>query len=370
MIQTLNQTVVEEYAKKYANISTASFFAVHSQITGKQILSFSDVQQINLFVLSRLFSSWQQETGRLQSPYFDYTVPEVQEALQQFMNTVSRYISVRREHFTPLVAQATESTLKLLLTPREFFRSFLLEIATPALTVNRLRENTRYIQIHKIVWKTLVEQVENRYTDTLSVNDAEQLLDSAFQIHQQNLDASDPYFVQLAKLAPLPDSWEKKQQPAQATISSTPPAEKLQVNLEEFVRAASQPTQPLFSPTSDKVPAADKPLILNEKFSRDQLTLNDRLKKESTDNLLHKQQKARIENIRGAITLNQKFIFINGLFRGDNAAFNLALNELEQCTSYEEAVQLLQTRYASQFVWNMENEEVKAFFEIVERKFY
>jgi hypothetical protein len=127
----LKELALESYSKAYARKAVADFFSAHELMQGKQILTFTEISQVNMFVLQHLFTTWQEETAKLQSPYFDYQAYEVKEALGQFMNTVSKHIAIRREHFEPLVIYAVKSTLVLLLAPQEFFTQLIKKKALP-----------------------------------------------------------------------------------------------------------------------------------------------------------------------------------------------------------------------------------------------
>jgi hypothetical protein len=147
------------------------------------------------------------------------------------------------------------------------------------------------------------------------------------------------------------------------------------VDIEQFVKAVNNspvsppvtnvPTEPV-KPVSDQAKAAS----LHEKFIREQVTLNDRLKQEPKPTLLDKHQKTRIQDIKSAISLNQRFLFINALFKGDNSVFNQALQEIDQCSDYQTASSLLKEKYATRYNWDMQSEEVQGLIEVIERKFY
>lgn len=76
-------------------------------------------------------------------------------------------------------------------------------------------------------------------------------------------------------------------------------------------------------------------------------------------------QKKKIENIRGNISLNQKFLFINNLFGGDSQIFNQAIDELEVCGSFQEAKDQMLKKYMPQFKWNLNNPETEEFLDLL-----
>ncbi|MGB3617911.1 MAG: hypothetical protein WBA12_07310, partial [Catalinimonas sp.] len=95
---------------------------------------------------------------------------------------------------------------------------------------------------------------------------------------------------------------------------------------------------------------------LNARFSREQVTLNDRLKS------------SRVVALRSAIPLNQKYMFINGLFKGNNADWNAVLRELEESLTWADAEQIIDAR-GERYGWATGDEKVGSLKALVRRKF-
>ncbi len=360
----LNLAAVEDYSKAYARKVISQYFADQSIIKGKDLRSFSAITQINLFIIQDLFSTWQQEIAKLESPYFDYQAPEVKEALSQFMNTLSQHIAIRQEPFEPLVKSAVTDTITLYLAPYQFFEDLLKKAIKKNSTISQLKANGKYIQINKPFFNALVNGIEAELAQEFTSEEAIKVLEKIFAEHKETIENPEPYTALFSREVPLfTENFYKEK--SKSALETTLPLD-LQVDIEQFVLAAKQPPAPVIS-----IPAESaKALNLNDKFSKEQVTLNDRLKQESRSTLLDKHQKSRVESIKNAISLNQKFIFINELFKGDNASFYQALNELEQCADYPAAMHLLRSKYASKYNWDMGSEDVSSFFGVIERKFY
>ena len=108
---------------------------------------------------------------------------------------------------------------------------------------------------------------------------------------------------------------------------------------------------------------------LNEKLNQDQKTLNDHSQANGRNTLLDYHQKSRIESIRGAISLNQRFLFINNLFHGNVEAFSHALEELETCSSFAEAREVMLKKFVPRYLWDVTSAEAEEFIDIVKRRF-
>lgn len=415
----LKISALEAYCKVYARKTADDFFSKQTVITGNQILTYSNMGQVNLFILHHLFAAWQEETTRMQSPYFDYQTIEVQEALKQFMNTVSRHIAVHRTHFEPLVNSAATSTLTLLLTPYHFIEDLLRKNHTGKVNLQQFKETGRYVQIHKPFFQALADKIESTHPVEIPVHEAIILLDEIYASFQDQLEPADSYINSFSQVLPVdknellvnkspvaqPVAYKpfhvpepvavmpEKSIPAPEEVKLVPekiiplqeqptlPLVNLQVDMDQFVKAAQTPAPVVKQTPSEPaqvepvkkinpVPVNEKPVNLNEKFIKEQITLNDRLKQGPRGTLLDKHQKAKVEDIKSVISLNQRFLFINELFAGNSTAFNQALQEIEKCATYQSAMELIQNNYVTAYKWDPTNEEVQHFLEIIERKFY
>ena len=114
MSNKFNANALTEYSKSYARRTAADFYQHHTTISGQQLLSLTPISQINLLTVSSLSDKWRADAEKFRSPYFDFTDPDVEEGLENFMNIVSQHISVRRENLEPLLTEATRKTIILI----------------------------------------------------------------------------------------------------------------------------------------------------------------------------------------------------------------------------------------------------------------
>ncbi|MDJ1480567.1 hypothetical protein QNI16_08730 [Cytophagaceae bacterium YF14B1] len=229
MIHTINPAALNRYANAYAKHTCDTFFSQQDSVSGKDMVSFTDIPQVNYLILFKLFTNWKQEAGRLQSPYFDYSQDEVKSALENLMNTLSRFIMVKQEAFEPLVADAVSATIELLLSPRNQFVSILKYIDFEPLTIQRLQDHTRYIRINRTVWESLIAQLQStglESSDVLSLDKAIAVLEDILTSEEITLDDPEEYIAQFSALVPLEVSElekieeEKKPEP-EKTVSTS-----------------------------------------------------------------------------------------------------------------------------------------------------
>lgn len=74
-----------------------------------------------------------------------------------------------------------------------------------------------------------------------------------------------------------------------------------------------------------------------------------------------------IKDLKSAIGLNQKFLFMNDLFEGDNEMLNNAINKINAFKTLSEAIAFIDSDLSS--TWDKENSSVLNFMDLVERRF-
>lgn len=103
-------------------------------------------------------------------------------------------------------------------------------------------------------------------------------------------------------------------------------------------------------------------------FSVSQETISDKFVVKDEKSLADKLQQSPIKDLRSAIGINEKFLFINELFNGDMGRYNKILDELNSMQSKTGlATYLMELKIEKQ--WNEEMEAYVKFKELVDRKF-
>lgn len=238
-----------------------SFFVSKQNINGKEILSFCDEKQINMFVVFLLLKEWKLSMENLKSSYFDFNNTEVKEALNSYMNTVSKHISIQKVDFEPLLEKAIDYTFQLVENPESFIVSNHLE--------NDLQEMSKYIQYHKPYFEgNLDYEVESKIDEV------------------------------------------KK---------------KFAIETSEDLSQNNQPQEKVISETKVEQTSTQKPIV-------------DLYQEEDEE---HSVVLKKIENIKNAISINQKFIFINDVFGGNTEQYNVIIERLEKCSGFDEAKEIV-----------------------------
>lgn len=366
----LNQSELHQYSRTLARRLTDYYFIDHSFIEGKDILNFCDIKQVNLFLVKNLFEKWQGETTKLESPYFDFNHTAVKQALQQFMNILSQHIKIAREDFYPLLTESIRETLTIIVQPLSFFQHEINKLAYQPPTRQKYKEISKYILINKKIWVAFLDKID--HLQELDKTAANQALEVVFEAQHDTIEPmqwalqnfSDMLHLDINKL--LGQEEESNNAPERLS-EKTIIMEDNPTVINEKAPAYQPPTE---SPQQKKLIQEDD---TDEEDQADgaMRTLNDAFKNQNQPtNLAERFRNAKVANLRAAISLNQKFQFINKLFDGDSFAFNEALDRLEKSQSYEEVRFLIHNEYGQRYAWDFSQEDTKSFMDLIERKFF
>src|SRR4051812_16700045 len=120
MANNINHQKLEAYSRALAEKLSTDFFREKNFASGEDILHFTPIEQINLFIIKIVFDKWKEENEKLRSSYFDYENGEVKEALGNLMVKLSQHIAIRKEHFDNLLNKAIRDTLFMIADPYFF----------------------------------------------------------------------------------------------------------------------------------------------------------------------------------------------------------------------------------------------------------
>lgn len=99
-----------------------------------------------------------------------------------------------------------------------------------------------------------------------------------------------------------------------------------------------------------------------------QESLNDRLKQEKTE-LANVLKDAPIKDLRKGIGVNDKFTFINELFRGDEAMYDRSIKTINNFHILPEAEYWMNRELKVKLGWNDNRDVVQHFYQVVRRRF-
>jgi len=106
---------------------------------------------------------------------------------------------------------------------------------------------------------------------------------------------------------------------------------------------------------------------LNEAIGQ-QESLNDKLKENRTE-LMHALKDTPIKDLRKGIGINDRFVFINELFRGDEPMYERSIKTINSFNIYQEAEYWMNRELMIKLGWDDTRETVKHFYQLVRRRF-
>jgi hypothetical protein len=107
---------------------------------------------------------------------------------------------------------------------------------------------------------------------------------------------------------------------------------------------------------------------VHELIGEQKESLNDRLKQEKTE-LGHVLKDTPIKDLRKGIGINDKFLFVNELFRGDEAMYERSIKTINGFHILPEAEYWINRELKVKLGWNDNKDTVQHFYHLVRRRF-
>jgi hypothetical protein len=170
---------------------------------------------------------------------------------------------------------------------------------------------------------------------------------------------------------------EKKQEQDVEKAEKQPAIAPIKIDLGNF-KPAEKPLNPVVEtpviqpePVIEKVEKKPEPAIHEQKplvQPTAQVTQPVQTPAPAKVSLVERMQKTKIQDLKTAIGLNQKFLFMNYLFEGENTSYNEAIEKLNAMPTIADARHYIR-ELAYVYNWNYEDENVIMFTEYVERRY-
>jgi hypothetical protein len=132
--------------------------------------------------------------------------------------------------------------------------------------------------------------------------------------------------------------------------------------------AVPEPVVPLFSTPKAEVKAEERPVDQHTH----QPTLNELLAASRSGGLKSPEPEASkpaIQDLKRAINLNEKLLFVKDLFDGYNLAYAEAIDLLNKMPDFNTADQFLKKHYAGKHNWAAKQNTVDQFYELLHQRF-
>ena len=350
----LNFEAINTYSEVVGKKVCEEFFKTKKQISGQEILNLPLHKQVNYFVLKNLFTQWQAESARLESPYFDYKNEDVKKSMQSLMNVLSKNILIAENNFLPLLNQSIAETLFIILSPYDYYHKNIED--SPAVTTRYLNSQAKYIRINKHLYMLLLDAMENEQDDRLlDKNAVFDKLDTIFKSTAEGPEDIEPHLEKFGAIEPV------KVEDLFTEDNALSPSEEAEID--EIQNKLFQDFEEM-----DELAIEKSKQQLNDRFAKEETTINEKLASDTVD-IATAHASKKVESLNKSISINQRYMFVKELFEGQSEAFDKAISEVEDCVSFEDAVGLLVQNYARNYHWNMQSAEIKDLLKVIIKKF-
>ena len=133
----------------------------NEHFSGKEILEYTDIYQINLFILKNIFEEWEQNIKKNKSSYFNYDSEEVRYISREYSNILSKNISINDIQINDLALDAIQDYILLILKPFEFF-SKEFERFDNKISIKNIEKRKKYYKTNDNVYSHIIDTIKKK----------------------------------------------------------------------------------------------------------------------------------------------------------------------------------------------------------------
>ena len=133
----------------------------NDNFSGKEILEFTEIYQVNLFILKKIFEEWEQNIEKNKSSYFNYDNEKVISISREYSNIISKNISININQVNDLALNAIRDYILLVLKPYEFFiKEF--EKFENKISIEKIEERKKYYKINGNLYSHIIHKLKKQ----------------------------------------------------------------------------------------------------------------------------------------------------------------------------------------------------------------
>jgi hypothetical protein len=134
-----------------------------------------------------------------------------------------------------------------------------------------------------------------------------------------------------------------------------------QVEIMKAVETAAKPREP-------KHVGKKQPIEFNNILARETESLNEKLKEEKVE-VMTALQDSPVRDLKKAIGVNDRYLFVNDLFRGDENMYERSIKTINAFNIFPEAQYWIQRELKVKLSWPDNSETVRLFDQLIKRRF-
>lgn len=147
---------------------------------------------------------------------------------------------------------------------------------------------------------------------------------------------------------------------------AAPPADT--ITLEKPTERGQWPFDPLAEKPTDRFTLSQRSREVNDVIGSSTTSLNDKLKSDVAD-LKSALNDTPVRDLRKAIGVNDRYVFINQLFRGDEVMYERSLKTINGFRILPEAEYWMERELKVKLGWDENREATRHFYQLVKRRF-
>jgi hypothetical protein len=155
---------------------------------------------------------------------------------------------------------------------------------------------------------------------------------------------------------------------AQPAAAPAPVAAPATATLQPILERGQWPFDPLAEKPIDRFTLSQKSREVNDVIGANATSLNDKLKSDVTD-LKSALNDTPVRDLRKAIGVNDRYVFINQLFRGDEVMYERSLKTINGFRILPEAEYWMERELKVKLGWDENRETTRHFYQLVKRRF-
>jgi hypothetical protein len=153
-----------------------------------------------------------------------------------------------------------------------------------------------------------------------------------------------------------------------ATVTLEKPPSSRPAPLDKQQERGQWPFDPLAEKPTDRFTLSQKSKEVNDVIGSSTTSLNDKLRSDVSD-LKSALNDSPVRDLRKAIGVNDRYVFINYLFRGDEVMYERSLKTINGFRILPEAEYWMERELKVKLGWDENNPTTRHFYQLVKRRF-
>jgi hypothetical protein len=216
-----------------------------------------------------------------------------------------------------------------------------------------------------------ISELESKETPTINSKQIESINEETILIHKEESEEPIDFTEEIINEDHSPieieaQEEEKTKEKEESKLNQEPEKPK-EIDKEPHTFNSTKPSQTdLFGSVPNNSNNTEPKKTLGEQLGANKRSINEAFAQTKHSNdIASKIQQKPVTDIKAAIGIGDRFLFIKELFNGDNEKFNQTITLLNGMEKYEMALQYL----TETFNWDTEETTVHQFLNIVSRKY-